>query len=372
MANGKSNSEIIKWYNYHIKLYKQAEDRVLAQMTPKAADALKELLKLTSEDTQNKELDEAISRIESIIDYDSVINNMNSASEIQSQIANEIIALDSELRIFGNDISGLQALAEGKYDKAITASSGKETLVSNAELNDWLIKIMKRIDVIKSKNEKKSFTGYLSNLKGAYLEAAVMKLIGNRLPVDIDIANSFDAGRVDLFNSGNIRAGKRQMAEDILIVFGDKSRQTLQEAINNPDNKSKTGRVNISVPIYREIQAQSTGISVKAGNAPIKFYEGNLNSFFSDDDNDLRAYHDNVLVRASKAITDNEKGRSVNRYLVAMHLDNAIGNNNLFLATRNNVLSSMSQKLTELRDTRQLYMTGYKIKSNSIYGRIVE
>ena len=137
MANGKSNSEIIKWYNYHIKLYKQAEDRVLAQMTPKAADALKELLKLTSEDTQNKELDEAISRIESIIDYDSVINNMNSASEIQSQIANEIIALDSELRIFGNDISGLQALAEGKYDKAITASSGKETLVSNAELNDW-------------------------------------------------------------------------------------------------------------------------------------------------------------------------------------------------------------------------------------------
>ena len=55
-----------------------------------------------------------------------------------------------------------------------------------------------------------------------------------------------------------------------------------------------------------------------------------------------------------------------------MHLDNAIGNNNLFLATRNNVLSSMSQKLTELRDTRQLYMTGYKIKSNSISGRIVE
>lgn len=370
MANGKSNSEITEWYNYHIKLYKEVEDRILAQMTPKAADALRELLALTSDDAQNKELDEAISRIESIIDYDTVINSIDNTASIQSQIAKEIISIDSELRVFGDDISGLQALAEGRYDKAITESSGQETLISNVELNNWLIKIMKRVDRIKAKNEKKSFTGYLSNLKGAYLEAAVMKLIGDKLPVDIEVNETTNLGRIDLFNSGNIRAGRRQIAEDILIIFGDKSRQTLQEVINNPENRSK--RISIDIPTYQEISAQSAGISVKSGKLPIKFYEGNLNGFFSDDDDDLRAYHNNVLARANKAMSDNEKGRSVNRYLVAMHLDKALGSNNLFLATRNNILSSMSQKLSELRDNRPLYMTGYKIKSNSISGRVVE
>lgn len=372
MANGKSDSEIKVWYNYHIDAYKMMEENALSQMETKAATAIKDLLALTSEDSQNKELEESIARLESVIDYETVINSGATAAQIQSQVAAEILALDAELQILGKNTSGLQALAEGDTSKILSKTSGGETLVSNTELNSWIIKIMTRISDIKEKDKEKSFTGYLSNLKGAYLEAAVMKILYANLPIGVEAEGTFDGDSIDIINSGNIRAGKRQIAEDILILFGDKSKRTLQEVINNPNNKTKSGRIRIDIPTYSTIQEQSVGISVKAGNSPIKFYEGNLNKFFTDDDSDLRAYHNNVLARVNTSMSDNEKGRSVNRYLVAMHLDEAIGTQNLFLSTRNNLLSSMSQKLAELRDNRQLYMTAYKVSKGSITGRVIE
>jgi hypothetical protein len=65
-------------------------------------------------------------------------------------------------------------LANGNYGGVISAAGSGVTLVNNSDLNNWIVKIMRRIAAIKAGDQKK-FTGYLSNLKGEYLEQAVLK-----------------------------------------------------------------------------------------------------------------------------------------------------------------------------------------------------
>ena len=365
MANGKTQTEIINLYNTKIAMYREKEQRFLSKLSDKAKQAFQDLLNMTNEDKQNQEIEQSIFDIENLISYDKVLELGQTSQEVQSAIAKQLLEIDHDFNVFGEDTSGLQALANGNYDKAISAySKGTDMLVSNDELNSWIYKIMKRIDLIKSKNKNKKFTGYLSNLKGAYLEAVAVEELKKRLLIDIK-------GQATIYQSGNIKAGGRQIAEDILLVFGDDNVETLNQVLSNQSYHTKSGRISVSLPIYKEITENSPGISVKAGNSPIKFFEGNLDPFFEETDFDIMAYHQNVLKRYITNMKDNEKGRSVNKYLVARKIEKAVGENNLFLTTRNNLLTSMSKKLEYLRDNSQLYMsyTGYK---DSIKGRIVE
>ena len=73
----------------------------------------------------------------------------------------------------------------------------------------------------------------------------------------------------------------------------------------------------------------------------------------------------------------------MNRYITALRLDKAVGSNNVFLATRNKMLTTMSKELELLRDNGMLSMyynikakTATKTKSganvmSTITGRIV-
>lgn len=361
MANGKSQDDIIKYYNQKIKLYKELENNFLKSLSLKARQSINELLDATNQQKQNEELNNIITQIENLVSYDSIKDLGKNAQQIQQEVAKQLLEIDKEFNVLGEDTNGLKALAEGNYEKTISAyTKNVDLLVSNKDLNDWIIKIMKRIDLIKSKNKNKKFTGYLSNLKGAYLESAIMKELYKRLPVDIQVQQT-----------GNIKANGRQIAEDLLIVWGDGAKDSMQRVLNNQSLRSKSGRITIPVPLYREIQEGAAGISVKSGKAPIKYFEGNLDAFFDDSDEDVLAYHRNVLQRSKTKMVDNEKGRSVNKFLVAKNLQNAVGINNLFLSTRDNLLMRMSDKLRYLRDNHQLYMTNYKI-TNSIQGRIIE
>jgi hypothetical protein len=360
---GKSLEATKKLYNKHIEIYRKKEQSFFKQLTAQAKQPLQDLLELTSSDSQNRALENAIATLETMISYDDVINSGKSAYELQQELAKKILELDKELKILGEEesIRGLMALSKGEYGKVIDSAKGGEMLVTNQELNSWIKKIMVRIEKIKSGDQKKSFTGYLSNLKGAYLEAAVINELQKVLPKDVVV------------NTGNMGSGgRRQIAEDIMLLYSNGSKKALQALLNEKTKK----RINIPVALYEDIQKSegNAGISVKSGNAPIKFYDGNLNKFFTwdGDDIDLAAYHQNVLRRAITPMNDNAEGRSVNQYLVAYHLDLAVGKNNLFLSTRNKLLTTMSDKLEELRDNGQLYMTSYKIKGNSISGKVYE
>lgn len=365
MAKGKSSNEILNMYDQKIKIYQDLENEFLNKLSLQAKQSILDLLAMTEEDSQNKEIDQAISDIENLISHENIATLGKNAQEVQQKIASQLLEIDKDFKVLGDDVSGLKALAEGNYNKAITAyTKGIDLLVSNADLNDWIVKIMKRIDLIKSKNQNKSFTGYLSNLKGAYLESAIMSELNKRLVIDI-------SSRGSVYQTGNIKAGNRQIAEDLIVTWGDESRENLEKVLNNESFKTKSKRISIPVPIYQEIQKTTAGISVKAGKSPIKYFEGNLDPFFEETDQDIAAYHQNVLLRAVKKMNDNEKGRSVNKYLVARNIQKAVGENNLFISTRNNLLMRMSSKLKYLRDNDQLYMN-YKSITNSIKGRITE
>lgn len=377
MAEGKTNAEIEFWYDQHIKQYREAEQRFLKQLEPKAKENFQFLLNLTNENNQNKEMEENIKKLENLINYDSIINSKMDSKGIQSQIAKQILEINQNLAGFGEDLGGLEALANGTYDKMIAPGSKNVNLVSNSELNSWLVKIMKRVERIKRTGKEQSFTGYLSNLKGAYLESAVMTYLKERIPSKIEVnGETIAAGNFDVFGTGNIKVkdGKkgRQIAEDIILTYSKGGKDVLENILNDKDLKTKSGRTTINIPMYDDIQKQSVGISVKAGSSPIKFFEGNLNKFFTDADESEFAYHTNVLSRAITKMRDNEKGRSVNKFLVAKQLDQAIGVNNLFLSTRNNLLTSMSEEIEYLKYNGQLYMSAYKISGNSITGRIIE
>lgn len=354
----------IELYEKHIKILQEREQQVLKAMSAEARKSFQELLSLTSEAAQNQELEKVISEIEQMISYETIMNSNASTSQLQQQLAQKIIDLDKTIQLFSStEGSGLQALAEGK--NPLVPAQGQVTLVADAELNKWLVKIMQRIDKIKRTNQG-SFQGYLSNLKGAYLEKAVEKKLLEILPKDL----------YGIANTGNIRAGGRQIAEDIMITFGDDSTATLAQILSNPNFLTKKGRISIPVPIYQEIQQQGAGISIKAGTVPIKFFEGNLSQFFNLAEIDIRKYHQFLLWRENQKPKpeDNAKGAILNRFIVASNLNKVIGQNNLFLATRNNLLTSMGKKLEELKPPgHQLYMTAYhKTSNNNISGRVIE
>lgn len=366
-------------YNARIAILEARENQILAAMAPDAAKSMRELLDLTGHDEQNIQLEEAIRKIETLISTEYVEQYGDGAEKLQQQIAQEILALDKELQVFGasGEMNGLESLAKGEYSKLISPSSSGVTLVSNSDLNDWLVKIMKRIAAIKA-GDKKKFTGYLSNLKGEYLEQAVLAQLKKYLPKDA------------VTQGGTMRVGTkggkgRQIEEDIFLVYDDGAQVALNEALTNGSYKTKSGRISIQVPLYEQIQAGAAGISIKAGSAPIKFYEGNLDLFFAAQagDIDVDNYRNNVLRRSITGHKDNEKGALMNRYITALRLDKAVGSNNVFLATRNKMLTTMSKELELLRDNGMLSMyyniktqTATKTKSgtnvmSTITGRIV-
>jgi hypothetical protein len=123
-------------------------------------------------------------------------------------------------------------LANGNYGGVISAASSGVTLVNNSDLNNWIVKIMRRIAAVKAGDQKK-FTGYLSNLKGEYLEQAVLKQLSSFLPKDIVV------------QGGTMRAGEaggrgRQIEEDIFLIYNDGGKVALSEALTNEDYRTKT------------------------------------------------------------------------------------------------------------------------------------
>lgn len=335
-------------YNARIKILESKERELLNSLKPSAKKSMKELLDLTSESEQNKTLEQAIQQLEDLLDEDYILKHSGKVAEIQQEIAKKILNIDKELQVLGNEesIEGLKNLSEGNFNKIIAPISSDVSLVSNSDLNNWIVKIMKRIAYIKEQDKVKKFSGYLSNLKGEYLEQAVLKELRKYLPKDM------------LVQSGSIRAGNRQIGEDIFLVYLDNTKDTLQNILNDNGLRSKTGRITISVPIYEEIQSGAVGISIKAGSSPIKFYEGNLNIFFDEgkNDEDVFYYRQNVLMRSITGHKDNEKGAIMNRYITALRLDQAVGSNNLFLSTRNQLLTTMSKELAIIRDNGMLSM----------------
>lgn len=366
-------------YNARIAILEARENQILAAMAPDAAQSMRELLDLTGDNEQNAQLEEAIQKIETLISTEYVEQYGDGAEKLQQQIAQEILALDRELQVFGasGEMNGLEVLAKGEYGKLISPASSGVTLVSNSDLNSWLVKIMKRIAAIKA-GDKKKFTGYLSNLKGEYLEQAVLAQLKKYLPKDaVTQGGTMRVG---------VKGGKgRQIEEDIFLVYDDGAQVALNKALTNESYKTKNGRISIQVPLYEQIQTGAAGISIKAGSAPIKFYEGNLDLFFAAKagDVDVDNYRDNVLRRSITGHKDNEEGALMNRYITALRLDKAVGSNNVFLATRNKMLTTMSKELELLRDNGMLSMyynikakTATKTKSganvmSTITGRIV-
>lgn len=346
-------------YNARIQILEARENQILASMVPEAARGMQELLNLTGESEQNSQLEEAIIKIENLISTEYVLQSGESAEKIQQQIAQEILALDKELQVFGasGEANGLEALAKGEYGKIISPASSGVTLVSNTDLNSWLVKIMKRIAAIKA-GDKKKFTGYLSNLKGEYLEQAVLAQLYKHIPKDLAV----QGGTMRVGGQNGSRG--RQIEEDIFLIYSDGAKVTLQETLNNESYKTKTGRISIPINLYSQIQTGAAGISIKAGAAPIKFYEGNLDLFFAAKagDVDVDNYRANVLKRSITGQKDNEEGALMNKYVTALRLDKAVGSNNVFLATRNKMLTTMSKELEMLRDNGMLSMY-YNIKS---------
>lgn len=349
-------------YAQRIKILETRENSVLNSLTPSAKKAFEDLISITGNEEQNRQLEEAIQKIESLISYEYIFNSSDNAEVLQQKIAEKILELDSELKILGSskELNGLEALSKGEFGKAIMPDSSGVTLVANSDLNGWLVKIMKRIAEIKENNEKKQFTGYLSNLKGEYLEQAVLAELRKRLPKD------------SVVQGGTMRAGNRngkgsrQIEEDIFLVYGDGSKATLSDILNNKSYRTKNGRISIPVDLYTEIQTGAAGISVKAGSAPIKFYEGNLDLFFAAEagDQDVDSYRANVLKRSITGQVDNNEGAIMNRYIVATRLDKAVGSNNLFLATRNKMLTTMSKELQLIQEKGMLSMY-YNLKTKA-------
>ena len=375
---------VIKGYDLTAQLYEnrakaleQAENNFLNKLSAESKEPIEKLLKLTSDSEQNRELEEAISFIESEIgDPNSPLWTATSKEEAVQKWAVKIIELDKNIQALGADGSGLQELAKGNYKKVMGHIRKGEipNIVPNQALNEWMFKTIKKIGTIYNKHQKganvKTPTGTLSNLKGAYLEAAVTNILSSLLPQSAQADGTKNIS-IDVINSGNIRQDKRQMAEDILLIFGDNSKKTFKELLENPP---KGKYYSIGVPAYQELQTESVGITVKAGNAPIKFYQGNLDSFFSYvlSDIDVKKYHQNVLLRSVTPMQDNIGGRSVNYWIVANSLDKAMGMNNIFISTRNNLLSRTSEYVRHLGNEESfLYMTSYKINKPSISGRIV-
>lgn len=370
MAKGKSDEEILYWYGRHIDNLQQQEKNFLDQLSPKAKEAVTDLLQMTSEDEQNKELEHSIVQIETLITNQLLNNNKLTIQQQQQQIAQVLLKLDQKFQLFNGEMNGLEALANGDYDKVISSVSPEEDLqlVDDQELNDWIVKILKRVEEAKRENySARKFGGYVNNLKGAYLEKAAILELQKKIPIDI-------------YSTGNMISNERQIAEDILISFGDGTSKILEKYIHEAN---KENRIVIPVPAYSQIQKGSVGISVKAGKGTIKFYEGNLEKFFLNGDEDTDAYYRNVKSRWEGAkMRDNAKGRSVNQYLVAKHLNYAFGQqindsgeftnkfSNIFFTSRNQLLTSMSSLITKIRDQKKYLYMSYDLKSSLFYGRI--
>ena len=280
------------------------------------------------------------------------------------------------------DTSGLQNLAEGNFDNIISEAKGELRLVTDDEINKWLNKMFRTIEEISKENKDPDVTsrGIVSNLKGAYLEMAVMAELSRLIPKSIEADGTYTAN-VELFNTGNVSAKigtnargnlvNRQLPQDIILTYSDEGKQTLQQALEE-GKTSKKGRTTISVPMYEAVTEKTAGISVKAGTSPFKLVEGSLANFFENGDDDTDAYRLNVKMRyEGSGLKDNDKGRSVNKFLVAMHLPEAFGSGNMFFATRNNLLTSLSKKVEDIRDNNQLYMT-YEVNKSLFYGRIFD
>ena len=380
MANGKSNAEIINWYNVHIRIFQQREKAFLQSLKPEAEKTFRELLSLTSEDKQNKQLEQDIIAIENALSFE-MFENKTDYKKIQQDYANRILNINKRLDVMG-DTSGLQNLAEGNFNNILSEAKGELRLVTDDEINKWLNKMFRTIEEISKENKDPNVTsrGIVSNLKGAYLEMAVMAELSRLIPKSIEADGTYTAN-IELFNTGNVSAKigtnvkgnlvNRQLPQDIILTYSDEGKQTLQQALEE-GKTSKKGRTTISVPMYEAITEKTAGISVKAGTSPFKLVEGSLANFFENGDDDTDAYRLNVKMRyEGSGLKDNDKGRSVNKFLVAMHLPEAFGSGNMFFATRNNLLTSLSKKVEDIRDNNQLYMT-YEVNKSLFYGRILD
>ena len=209
---GKSIDLTKALYTKHIQNYRTMEQNFLSNLSGKAKTHIEELLQLTNEDEQNKQINEAITTLENLISVEYVQNSSKNAQQLQQEIAKEILKLDKELRVFGKDesIKGLVALSKGEFDQVVASGQGANYFVSDSELNKWINRIMKRIEQIKQGDSKK-FTGYLSNLKGAYLEQAVLNALAKVIPEDIEVTDN-----PIVINTGAMGSGTTDKYQKIL------------------------------------------------------------------------------------------------------------------------------------------------------------
>lgn len=381
MAEGKERSAALWWYRKHRDLYKEKEEAVYKSVQPQAKEILQLLSQLTDEDQQNKDISEYVENIENLISIDRIYESPKDSTAIQQEISAELLRINQELQMLGEDISGLEMIAEGKLNFNSIGNFNDMRVVSNDFFNQYIKKILSKIPAIKGGagiNNRRIILDESNKLKGELLECKVYGVLKRLIPVDAQVGEGTNTinGYIDIFQSGKLQAirdgGSKatSIPEDILVTFGNESRQTLQSYLES----SKGERATLSIPAYDTIQKQSFGISVKSGASKAKLFAGNLERFLERYDKATREYVNVVKgnYRDYGKHKDDAVGLSVNIYLVARKLNLALGENNLFFSDRRRMLTPMSTIIDNYINDKSTLLRMYYDSGDSISGQILK
>lgn len=366
---------IVAQYDKHIEMYEQKEDAAISSLLQQSSSEVISLFNNLVA-TGDEQLMQAISLIENSIN-DLALGL--TGSQAASQAANKMLQANNKLHniLDAETLSLLQELSSGSMSlddlPPITDLEGQQT-ISSSEIGMWINKILYGLKEIQQvdKNTPTKLRGYVSNLKGAMLEEGVIKVLRDFIPVDAVV------------RTGNINlAGRGQIAEDIVLLYPSGRNEPLLSMLQ----KSQEKRATFSVPDYDLLQASGAGVSVKAGNRTIKYFEGNITHFFDNSVHPMATAYKNYLINrqnikaANKMTTEDSAkqklasfkgGASLNRLLVGAKLDQAIGTNNLFIVIRGKFFrTSAFLKRKKASNKAQLRMTGFGGTVDSVTGRIV-
>ena len=371
--NEVTQSAITQLYETKINFFKQKEDKAIKQIFQKDAQLLLEKYSFLKEEDE-KQIEQAISNIE---------NSIESLSEgkVIENTANKILEANNLFKnvLDINILNTLKELASGTGFNSSTMEDLERQIIAHPnEISLWIMKIFKTLQNIESIDKSTStvLTGYLSNLKGAMLEEAVIKILGDKLIDDIAV------------RTGNIgvKGGRTQIAEDVILLFKNKNTKTLKEYLE----RAQSEKISIPIEVYSDLQNQSAGISIKAGKGIIKYYQGNLNKFFDNNVSGYAESYRNYLAardEIKKQYSGDERkiylknlgkyqpvdATILNKMLVAAKIENAIGENNLFLVIRGKIFRTSKFLEVKMKDIkRQLRMTDFSFgESGNISGRII-
>lgn len=371
-------------YEEHLRCYEQIEDKAInAMFKQDASKGIEDYNFLTKE--EEKQIDDAIKIIEDSI-KNLYINNQKIPESPSQYIAKNFLMANQALQgLNADNIRVLQQIINGRpFSEIIIEDDLEKIEVANVDdVTIWINKIFKTLEEVKKidKDTPTLFTGYLSNLKGAWLENAALEFFKNNIISGVAV------------RTGNVNVeGRGQIAEDIVLLFGDKQ-QTLAEYLEESQEK----RTTISVPLYDELKENSIGVTVKAGKGKIKYFQGQLNPFFEIGETFARDYRfylmdqmqNSSMIKESSDYKNADKSIQrkmlkpfrvstagklgiINRYLVANKLPSAIGVNNGFAVIRGKVYRMsdlLRKKVGNYR--KQLSMSYERVDQSSVIGRIM-